>query len=142
VPGLRDLSKVAHAAQTIQMKRLVVRFLVTFFALFTALVALVAILFWFPLPKHYVPMLSARAPDRTTAAICAYRENLNGQFGADLVIRSATGQLLQKTNLLRSRDAIEDFPNEFSGLEYTSNAFQLISFSNHYHGPTVFTLNR
>lgn len=124
------------------MKRFVVRLLVNFFALATALVALVVILLAPLLPKRYVPMFSARAPDGTTAAICAYRENLNGQFGADLVIRSATGQLLRKTNLLRSRDAIEDIPNEFTRLEYASNAFQLTSLSNHYHGPTVFTLNR
>jgi len=126
----------------IQMKRFVVRLLVTFFALVTALVALVVILLAPLLPKRYVPMFSARAPDGTTASICAYRENLNGNFGADLIIRSATGQLLQKTNLLRSRDAIGDIPGEFFALEYTNNAFQITAMGNHYYGPTVFTLNR
>jgi hypothetical protein len=120
------------------MKRFVVGLSVTF----SALVALIVILLAPLLPKRYVPMFSARAPNGTIAAICAYRENLHGEFGANLVIRYATGQLLQKTNLLRRHDAIGDIPNEFSGLEYTSNGFQLTSVSNYYCGPTVFTLNR
>jgi hypothetical protein len=124
------------------MKRLVFGLLVGFCALVTALVAFVVIVLAPLLPKRYVPMFSARAPDGTTAAICAYRENLNGNFGADLIIRSATGQLLQKTNLLRSRDAIGDIPGEFFALEYTTNAFQITALGNHYHGPTVFTLHR
>jgi len=120
------------------MKRFVVRLCVVLIALATALVAMVTIIFAPILPRRYVPVLSAHAPDGTTAAICAYRENLIGEFGADLVIRSGTGQLLQKTNLLRSRDAIGDIPGEFSGLEYTSNAFQITALGAHYRGPTIF----
>jgi hypothetical protein len=79
--------------------------------------------------------LSARKPQRTvvravqssegeTAEILAYKDNwLLGLYRADLVVQSHEGQMLLKTNLLVSREAIEDVSAEFSSMEIRDGKF-------------------
>ena len=91
--------------------------------------------------KRTVVLSTTRDSDRTVASVVAYPDSLFGTVGADLVVKDSDGQILLSTNLLRSRDDIEDVRIEFSQLAFSDSGIRLESRGVHYKGPLEIPLN-
>ena len=99
------------------------------------------VLFYFALPPSFIwpdtVIIEAKSPT-ISACIVSYVDNILGTRGADLIIRSAKGNVISRTQLLKGMDCIEDIQIEFSSMEIRSKSVYITSVSNHYNGKTEF----
>jgi hypothetical protein len=84
---------------------------------------------------------TASSASGDSASIVAYRDSILGTYSADLVIHSRDGRIILRTNLIQSRDSIEDIPIEFFSLKFNANVVQIGTRAVHYRGPTEFTFH-
>jgi len=89
--------------------------------------------------KESVVVRTAKSSGGITAEIIAYRDSIVfGTYSADLLLRSTNGQIFQQTNLITSRDSVEDMVIEFLSLDFKSNTVHLGAKGVHYRGPIEF----
>ena len=90
-----------------------------------------------------VVVLTGKAKSGEVATIVASTDSrLFATYRADLVIQSPSGRIVCLTNLLRSRDNVEEIRNEFLSLEFKGNTVQLGSRRAWYDGPHKFIVPR
>jgi hypothetical protein len=61
-----------------------------------------------------------------------------GTYSADLILYARDGSEVERKNLIRARDAIEDVRVEFISLELREGTVHLSAQGNHYHGTNEF----
>jgi len=83
-------------------------------------------------------VMTAKSPKGESASIVAYLDSVLVTYSADLIIRSPDGRVIQRMNLIRRRDGIEEFQEEFSSLEFKDDAVHLGAKGERYHGPNEF----
>jgi len=87
---------------------------------------------------HDVVIITAKSSDGKSANIVGYKDGPYEAYSADLILYAADGKIVQRTNLIQGRDAMEDIPIEFLSLEFKDEVVHLKAAGNHYHGTNKF----
>ena len=88
--------------------------------------------------RRDVVVMTTKSPKGESASIVAHKDSILGTYSADLILCSSDGRIIQRTNLVQSRDDIEDVRIEFLSLEFRGDAVHLVAKGLHYHGTNEF----